>query len=199
VGRFFSSFDEAWAAFLERDEPLEDFFGRFPEEDAYLTVWLALPGPAVQAEVTAVQQTLAGIEGLRLTPTHWLHVSLGRGREDDLDQVRERLRDFGSFNAEYGPANCFHEALVLEVHSDRMKDLAGAIDPERDLKLFLPHASVAYVAGTPEPGPSREKLIPLRNRQPVRERISEVQLCVVPVARRSLLSPWRVAAVVPLD
>jgi hypothetical protein len=55
------------------------------------------------------------------------------------------------------------------------------------------------VAGTPEPGPSREKLIPLRNRQPVRERISEVQLCVVPVARRSLLSPWRVAAVVPLD
>lgn len=199
MGRFFSSFDDAWAAFLERDDPLEDFFGGFPEEDAYLTVWLALPGPAVQAEATAVQQILAGIEGLRPTPTHWLHVALGRGREGDLDQVRVRLRDFGSFNAEYGPANCFHEALVLEVHSDRMTDLAGAIDPERDLKLFLPHASVAYVVGTPEPGPSREKLIPLRNRPPVRERISEVQLCVVPAARRTLLSQWRVAAVVPLD
>jgi hypothetical protein len=199
VGRFFSSFDEAWAAFLERDEPLEDFFAGFPEEEAYLTVWLTLPGPAVQAEATAVQQGLAGIEGLRPNPTHWLHVSLGPGREDDLDRVRERLRDFGSFNVAYGPATCFHEALVLEVHSDRMTDLARTIDPERDLLLFLPHVSVAYVAGTPEPGPSREKLIQLRDRPPVRERISEVQLCVVLVMRSKLLTPWRVAGVVRLD
>ena len=199
MGTFFSSFDEAWAAFLERDEPLEDFFGGFPEEEVYLTFWLALPGPAVQAEATAVQQALAGVQGLRPTPTHWLHVSLGPGREDGLDGVRERLRDFGSFSAEYGPATCFHEALVLEVHSDRMTDLARAIDPERDLELFLPHVSVAYVAGTPEPGPSREKLIELRDRPPVPERISEVQLCVVPVRRSKLLSPWRVAGVVPLD
>jgi hypothetical protein len=199
VGRFFSSFDEAWAAFLERDEPLEDFFAGFPEEEAFLTVWLALPGPAVQAEATAVQQALAGIAGLRPPPTHWLHVSLGPGREDNLDRVRERLRDFGSFSVEYGPATCFHEAHVLEVHSDRMTDLARVIHPERDLELFLPHVSVAYVAGTPEPGPSRQKLIQLRDRPPVRELISEVQLCVVPVRRSKLLTPWRIAGVVPLD
>lgn len=199
MGWFFSSFDEAWAAFLERDEPLEDFFAGFPEKEAYLTVWLALPSPAVQAEATAVQQALAEIEGLRPTPAHWLHVSLGPGREDDLDRVRTRLRDFGSFNVEYGPATCFHDALVLEVHSDRMTDLARTIDPERDLELFLPHVSIAYVSGTPEPGPSREKLIQLRNRPPVGEQISDVQLCVVPVMRSKLLTPWRVVSVLPLD
>jgi hypothetical protein len=199
VGRFFSTFEEAWEAFLERDEPLEDFFGRFPEDEGYLTFWLASPGPDAVAEGTAVQHALDGVEGLVFTPAHWLHVALGSGREDDIGLVRERLHGFGSFDAEYGPATCFHEALVLEVHAGRTKELAAAIDPESDLETFLPHVSIAYVAGTPDPGASREKLISLRSRPSVRERISEVRLCVVPAAREKLLSPWRVAAVVPLD
>lgn len=115
MGRFFTSFDEAWAAFLEREEPLEDFFGQFPEEEAYLTVWLAVPGEAVRAEARAVQRELEGLDGLRMTPPHWLHVSLGAGREDEVEDVRDRVRRFGSFAADYGPVNCFHQAHVLEV------------------------------------------------------------------------------------
>jgi hypothetical protein len=199
VGRFFSTFGEAWESFLEREEPLEDFFGSFPEQDADLTVWLASPGPEAAAEAKAVQQALDGVEGLLFTPGHWLHVALGLGREDDLELVRERLHRFGSFDAEYGPAACFHDALVLEVHSPRLKELATAIDPARDVELFLPHVSFAYVTGTPDPSASRARLIPLRRRPSVRGRIREVQLCVVPVPRAELLSPWRVAGVVPLD
>ena len=199
MGRFFSTFDEAWEAFLGRDEPLEDFFGRFPEEDAYLTFWLAAPGPETVAEVKSVQQALSGVESLVFTPAHWLHLSLGSGHEDEIGSVRERLHGFGSFDAEYGPATCFHDALVLEVHSSRIEELAAAIDPEGDLDLFLPHVSFAYMAGTPDPVATRERLVSLRSRPPVRERLSEVQLCVVPVAREKLLSPWRLAGVVPLD
>jgi hypothetical protein len=199
VGRFFSTFDEAWADFLVREEPLESFVEQFPDEEAYLTVWLVPPGAAVVEEAAAVQNELRGLEDLRLTPAHWLHVSLGHGREDDLEIVRDRLRGFGAFEAEYGPTTCFHPAVVLEARSDRFAELAVRIDPECDLSVFLPHLSVAYVDGRPDPGPVRERLLALRDRPLVRERVAEVQLCVIPVARDQLLTPWRVAGVVTLD
>lgn len=199
MGRFFTSFDEAWAAFLEREEPLEDFFGQFPEEEAYLTVWLAVPGEAVRAEARAVQRELEGLDGLRMTPPHWLHVSLGAGREDEVEDVRDRVRRFGSFAADYGPVNCFHQAHVLEVRPNRFAELARAVDPERDPTHVLPHLSVAYVSGMPPPEPSRERLIGLRGRPRVREPVLEIRLCVVPVGRAQLFRPWRVAAVVALD
>jgi hypothetical protein len=198
VGRFFSSFEEAWEAFLVREEPLEDFFGSFPDEEAYLTMWLAPPGAAACAEAAVVQRELSGLVGLVLTPRHWLHVSLGPGSESELEAVRERLHGFGSFDAEYGPATCFHEAHVLEVRSARFAELARTIDAQKDLAEFLPHLSIAYVEGRPPPGPSREVLASLRDRSPIRDLVSEVQLCVVPVGRGSLFDPWRVAATVRL-
>jgi hypothetical protein len=198
VGRLFSSFEEAWAAFLVREEPLEDFFGRFPTEEAFLTVWLAPPAAAAAEEALAVQRLLAGVAGLRATPLHWLHVSLGHGQPDDLDAVRERVGGFGPFEADYGPISCFHEALVLEAHSERFADVAEAVDPTRDLTTFLPHLSIAYVAGAPAATPIRERLAPLRDRPPVRDVVSEIRLCVIPVARDRLLTPWQVAGVVRL-
>jgi hypothetical protein len=198
MGDFFTSFDEAWAFFLERDEPLEDFFASLPEEEAYLTTWLALPGEVVVAEASAAQEGLAGIDGLRLAPAHFLHVSLG-SNEAQLEVARERLRGFGSFDAEYGPVNCFHDAVVLEVRSGRIAELARALEPERDLEYFLPHLSLGYFEGRPSPEPVREALMPLRERKAVAERTSEVHLCVVPIARGEILSPWSVAGVVPLD
>jgi hypothetical protein len=198
VGEFFSSFDDAWAFFLERDEPLEDFFEALPVKEAYLTTWLALPGERVVREAAAVQNELAALENLRLTPAHFLHVSLG-SHEAQLDQARDRLDGFGPLEARYGPVNCFHDAAVLEVASPRFADLVRAFDSERDLTYLLPHLSLGYVDGEPPPEPIRSVLRPLRDREPVTETISEVHLCVVPVARTEILSPWQVAGVVPLD
>ena len=196
MGQFFSSFDEAWSFFLERDEPLEDFFEALPEEEAYLTAWLALPGEAVRNEATSVQQKLA-VEGIRLVPAHFLHVSVG-SHEVELDAARERLGGFGPFEARYGPVNCFHDAAVLEVHSQRFADLARALDSERDLDYLLPHVSLGYFEGRLPPESLREALLPIRERAPVTETISEVHLCVVPIARSEILSPWRVAGTVRL-
>lgn len=198
MGRFFTSFEETWAFFLERAGPLEDFFETLPEEEAYLTAWLALPGEVVTAEASAVQEGLEGIGGLRLSPPHFLHVSLGSD-EAQLGVVRERLSGFGSFDADYGPVNCFHDAAILEVRSDRIADLALALEPELDLEYFLPHLSLGYFEGRPSPQPLREALVQLRDRQPVTATISEVHLCVVPIARSEILRPWTVAGVVPLE
>lgn len=197
-GPLFTSFEEAWAEFLVRDEPLEDFVAEFPEDEEYLTVWHAPPGPAAKEEAAVVQRALDGLEGLRLTPPHWLHVSLGLGREDDLERVRDRLRGAVAFEAEYGPATCFHEAIVLEVRGETFAELARAVEPDRDLAIFLPHVSIAYTDGRPSPGPIRDRLLPLRDRPPVRERVSEIELCVVPIARDALLSPWRTLRAVSL-
>lgn len=197
MGDFFTSFEETWAFFIERDEPLEDFFASLPDEEAYLTTWLALPGEIAAAEASAVQERLEGIGDLRLVPEHFLHVSLG-SHEAQLDVARRRLSGFGSFDAEFGPVNCFHDAVVLEVSSDRIADLALALEPERDLEYFLPHLSLGYFEGPPV-GSIRERLVSLREREPVAETISELHLCVVPIARSEILSPWTVAGVVPLD
>lgn len=196
MGRFFFCFDEAWESFLEREEPLEDFFEALPDEEAYLTTWLALPGERVRGEAASVQEKLA-VEGLRLVPGHFLHVSLG-SHEAQLDAARERLHGFGPFEAHYGPVNCFHDAAVLEVDSPRFHDLARAFDSDRDLTHLLPHLSLGYFEGRRPPEALREALLPLRERAPVAETISEVHLCVVPIARSEILDPWRVAGTVPL-
>ena len=198
MGRFFSSFDEAWAAFLARDEPLEDFFAALPEEEAYLTTWLALPGERVALEAASMQDELRALDGLRLTPGHFLHVSLG-SHEAELKEVREQLDGFGPFEARFGPVNCFHDAAVLEVHSERFVDLAQALDSELDLAYLLPHLSLAYFEGRPQPEPLREALVPLREREAVTETISEIHLCVVPIARGEILGPWQVAGTIPFE
>lgn len=36
MGRFFTSFDEAWEFFVDRETDLEDFFARFPLDDHFL-------------------------------------------------------------------------------------------------------------------------------------------------------------------
>jgi hypothetical protein len=196
VGRLFTSFEEAWSEFLAREEPLADFFASLPPEEAFLTTWLALPGEAVRAEARAVQEELA-VDGLRLIPGHFLHVSLG-SQSADLDAARKRLAGFGSFEARYGPVSCFPDAPILEARSERFIALAAALGREQDFDVFLPHLSLGYFEGPPVT-PVREAIVRLRDREPVSEAISEVHLCVVPVARGEILSPWSVAGVVPLD
>ena len=44
VGRLFTSFGEAWEYFVGRSEPLEWFFGDFPEDEEFVAEgWLIEP------------------------------------------------------------------------------------------------------------------------------------------------------------
>jgi 2'-5' RNA ligase len=201
MGPLFGDHEEAWAYFVQRTEPLEDFFASLPEADAWITMWLLLPSPALADEAAAVQRELAALDGLRPLPRHFLHVTVGPAAERPTDEVlavaRERLHGAGAVEARVGPVTCLNAAVVLEVSADALPRLASALDPHRDLSLFLPHLSLAYAEGTPTE-PVRAVLEPLRGRPPAAETFSEVVLCVVPISRTTMLNPWRVAGRIAL-
>lgn len=64
--------------------------------------------------------------------------------------------------------------------------------------MFLPHLSIAYVDGAPVPEAIRATLLELRDRPPVRESVTQIELCEVPIARNALPTPWRTVGVVSL-
>jgi hypothetical protein len=60
IGDPFTSFDEAWAHFLARREPLESFHAALPEdENETVDVWLAVPREPVKAAAAEVQRSFA--------------------------------------------------------------------------------------------------------------------------------------------
>ena len=184
MGRFFTSFDEAWSAFLQREEPLEDFYAPFPDEpDATVDAWLLVPGPAVTRAALDLQRAFANLPWLVMIPEHFLHVSL----RDDVDWTQAP-----PLTLRYARVNCFHDAVVAEVQCDELRRFVG--DP-----LFLPHLSVAYVAEPREPGAVREALVGVRDSVLGEETASEVLRCRVPVSKATLLQPWQVLERVRLE
>jgi len=90
VARRFESFDEAWRTFLARAEPLEWFFGDFPEdEDAVLEGWLVAPSQEVRAAAGRMQARLAHLDWLAPVPDHFLHLWLGE--RDALGEGGQRI------------------------------------------------------------------------------------------------------------
>jgi hypothetical protein len=80
VGRLFTSFDEAWEYFLGRAEPLEWFFGDFPEDEGFAAVgWVIEPPGEIKQAALELQATFASLEWLAPIPEHFLHVWLGGG------------------------------------------------------------------------------------------------------------------------
>ena len=129
VGEFFESFDEAWAYFLARDEPLESFYDEFTGGSFAGEVWLIAPTPEVKRAALRVQSALERFDFLDVVPHHFLHVSVS-------DTVVERLET--PVDLEYANVTCFHTAVVAEVHAPALQ----ALDPG---PTFLPHLTLAVV------------------------------------------------------
>src|SRR6266478_9938074 len=99
VGRFFTSFDEAWQFFVKRDDELEDFFAAFPLDDHFLLGWLLQLDPRLLPAATEVQRSFSHLDWITLQPEHFLHVWLGsvafaphRPTVDETDSVVERAK-----------------------------------------------------------------------------------------------------------
>src|SRR5829696_1881472 len=104
VGRFFTSFDEAWQYFLGRAEPLEWFFGDFPEDEASSAEgWVIVPPKEIKQAALALQGACAGCEWLAVVPEHFLHVGLA-GATSAGRQALE-LRHSDAFDAVYQRVN----------------------------------------------------------------------------------------------
>ena len=188
MGEWFTSFDDAWAYFLAREEPLESFFDGFPDDPEFVIEgWLAVPPPEVKREALRVQGDLEGVRGLRIVPHHFLHVWLRGGHGVDIDELVER----GAFDVSLDRLTCFHDAVVAEVQSDVL-DAVDAPD------TFLPHVSLAYIELPLHAEDVRGVLVPLREHGLGSWRVDELLRVRVPAGRTTVVEPWTVLERLPL-
>jgi hypothetical protein len=176
AGRLFESFDEAWADFLAREEPLESFYDEFTGGSFAGEVWLVAPPPEVKRAALLVQSELEQFDFLDVVPHHFLHVALS-------DAVVERLET--PVDLEYANVTCFHTAVVAEVHAPELR----ALDPAA---TFLPHLTLAVVKRPVPPHELRESLVPMRGSALGTQRLEEVLRVHVELSAETGLEPWSV-------
>lgn len=217
MGRFFTSFEEAWQFFLERQEDLEDFFAPFPQEDRFLLGWLLRLDDALVPAAQEAQETFAHLDWIAPQPDHFLHTWLGgvafaprRPAADEITVAVERAqrawRGSGAFDVSYRRINCFHSAVVVEVEGDGPRNLVGKLVEANywselpiegattgvQTDTLLPHLTIGTVNRPSEPAPLKRALVPMREAVLGRQRVSEALLCVIPASRTTILDPWEV-------
>ena len=205
MGELFQSFEDSWAHFLAREEPLENFAGGLPaDERARVAVWLIPLDPVLAPRVRDVQVRLARLDWLRPLPDHFLHVTVASlGLVDDerripdlVDSCGQALRGLRAFRVSFPRLNCFHEAVVAEVEGEGVFEAASRL--RGDDAPFLPHLSLAYTWAPGPPGELRDALVPMRETDLGEQDVRELHLCLVPASRVTILEPWTVAATVSL-
>jgi 2'-5' RNA ligase len=206
IGKWFESYDEAWTYFLTRETPLEDFRTVLPERDgSILAVWLIEPPPQVKDAVHGLLARLREVEDVAVVPQNFLHISIHAVAHDpDPSRVRELLDEAREIWAEeprceivLRHANCFHDAAVVEAHTEGIPRLLAALNPDADLRVALPHMSVAYLQ-SPSIVSMRNALKEFRDREFGSFHAASVRLCLIPIARSAFLCPWEVAGTQPL-
>jgi 2'-5' RNA ligase len=174
VGRLFESFDEAWAYFLGRDEPLDDFFAGFPAEEFEGDAWVIEPPADVKAAAAELQQPLARFDWLKLVPSHFLHVTLPGAPE--VIPAPELV---------YRRVTCFHDAVAVEVDAPVLKR-------HFPHKTFLPHLTLAVTTSRADPRELREVLRPLREAYVGEQRATQALHVSFRFSRERLFEPWTV-------
>lgn len=182
MGEFFTSFEDAWAYFLARDEPLESFFDQFAAEpDLVAEGWLIVPPAEVKRAALRVQVALEDVRGLRIVPHHFLHVWLRDGQGADI----EKLLEGPPFEVALPRLNCFHTAIVAEAVSPRLREVDA---PEQ----FLPHQTLAVVELPIEPDAVRDVLVRLRETSLGSFVVEELVRVRFPAGRTTVLEPWTI-------
>jgi 2'-5' RNA ligase len=203
IGRLFESYDEAWSYFLSRETPLEDFWSALPERDgSILAGWLIEAPLHVKDAVDDLLARLGEVEGVVAAPKHFLHIWIAGVALDPMpdrvtalvDAAREAWSGQRSFGIALRRANCFHDAAVVEAHTDGVPRLLAALDPAADLRVALPHMTVGYLQ-SPSVASMRDALEDFRDREFASFNTDSVRLCLIPIARSTFTRPWELAGV----
>jgi 2'-5' RNA ligase len=207
IGKWFESYDEAWSYLLARETPLEDFWSVLPEpEGSILAGWLIEPPPRVKDTVRDLLARLGRVEGVAAVPRHFLHIWIHGVAHDPTadriselaDEAREVWAEQGSCEIALRYANCFHDAAVVEAHTDGVPRLLAALKPDADLRVALPHMSLGYLR-SPSAASIRDVLEDFRGEEFGSFHADNVRLCLIPIARSTFMRPWKVAATHPLS
>ena len=207
IGKWFESYDEAWSDFLARETPLEDFWSVLPKpEGSILAGWLIEPPSQAKDAVQSLLARLGKVEGVAAVPSHFLHIWIYGVAHDPtadrmselVDEAREAWAGRGSCEITLRHANCFHDAAVIEAHTDGVPRLLAALNPDADLRVALPHMTVAYLR-SPSAASVRDVLGDFRGEEFGSFHADNVRLCLIPFARSTFMRPWKVAATHPLS
>ena len=207
IGKWFESYDEAWSYFLARETALEDFWSVLPKhEGSILAGWLIEPPSQAKDAVHDLLARLGKVEGVAVVPSHFLHIWIHGVAHDPtadrmselVDEAREAWAGRGSCEITLRHANCFHDAAVIEAHTDGVPRLLAALNPDADLRVALPHMTVAYLR-SPSAASVRDVLGDFRGEEFGSFRADNVRLCLIPFARSTFMCPWKVAATHPLS
>jgi hypothetical protein len=222
MGRFFTSFDEGWEFFLGRDEELEDFFARFPEEDGLFLGWLIRLDPSLVPAAQEAQGAFSHLDWITTVPGHFLHTWIaGTGFSDrpsasEIAALVERAErawlGVEPFEVVYRRINCFHDAIVAEVEGDGPRALLGRLvdagywgelpvaggSRAVQMDTFLPHVTLGVFNRAHAPAELRTALTPLRDDAIGRQSVRDVTLCAIGLSRAPMLRPWQVVGSVTL-
>jgi hypothetical protein len=195
MGRFFTSFDEAWEYFLGRTEALEWFYSQFPDDEAFVAEgWVVEPPREIKRAALNLQGVFAGLDWLAPIPEHFLHVWVGGAR--GLGTKPEELRNSGTFEAVYRRVNCFHSAVVIEVEAPPLRRFVAST--EVDTATFLPHMTIGVTREEHDPEDLRRALLPVRNFELGVSEVTELTRIRFPAGQTTLLRPWSMSETVLL-
>jgi len=205
VGRFFTSFDEAWEFFLARETDLEDFFAAFPPDDHVILGWLLQLDPRLRPAAKDTQRSFAHLEWVTLLEESFLHVWLSgiathRPTTAEIGSFVERAErawaGVAPFDLRYPRINCFHDGVVVEAEGDGPRRLVRQLIETGMsrvvLETFLPHVTLGTFNAPHDPTPLRQVLVPRRETALGEQRVNEALLCVIPASRTTILDPWEV-------
>ncbi len=152
---------------VTRTDALRNHWG--PEAPDYLTWHLLFDDqPALHAVARKYHRAVAGIDGIDVVPTKWLHLTVqGVGAVDEItapevddlvDAARERLAGTPTFDLTFRPAEVHWEGITLtatqvepvsRVRTALRSAIATVRGPDRvpgaDTEVLWPHISLAYV------------------------------------------------------
>jgi hypothetical protein len=152
----------------------------------------------VKGAAASVQAAFAALDWIAPLPDHFLHVWLGPARDVDVAAAKRAWAEVPPFSIVYQRANCFHSAVFVEAHSDGVAELVERALPHVDLSSLLPHMSVGYTRHRELPDDLQVALRPQHELKFGTGVVGEVLLCDVPIARSTILEPWRVIGSVTL-
>ncbi len=213
MGEFFTSFDDAWAFFLDRDDELEDFFARFPPGEQSILGWLLPADRALHPAVARIQGAFSRLDWVTPFPAHFLHVWISAvlvsPRRPGVAEIASALEaakrawaDVEAFDLAYPRVNCFHDAVVAETEGDGpgrlLRRLVDAGISGVPMDTFLPHLTLGVFNAAGDPKPLRDVLVPVRETELGQQRVTEAVLCVVPGSRTTILDHWEVVGSVAL-
>lgn len=195
VGRLFTSFGEAWEYFVGRSEPLEWFFGDFPEDEEFVAEgWLIEPPWEIKRAALQLQEAFAHVEWVTAIPDHFLHVALGASVP--LGARPKEMSGSGVFEVAYRRVNCFHSAVVVETEAPELRRLVEGT--QVDAATFLPHMTIGVTREQHDPDDLQRALLSLREAELGAATVIDLKRVRFPAAQATLLRPWTVVETVAL-